>query len=147
MMPFGVEERRSGQAAESVVLPGAEFPLGATPTPENTNFAVVSAADGVLPCLFDSLGAEIQIPLPERDGGVWHGFVPGIGPVQAYGYRVTDPYDPRRGFRCNPAKLLLDPYARGWDGLRPVSCRRGRAAPNRGSAYPGRPGRCLRSPW
>ena len=110
------EERRPGQAAENAAPPGAEFPLGATPTAEGTNFAVASAADGVLLCLFDSQGAETQIPLPERDGGVWHGFVPGIGPGQAYGYRATGPYDPCRGLRCNPAKLLLDPYARAIEG-------------------------------
>ena len=110
------EQRRSGQAAGNAALPGVEFPLGATPTAEGTNFAVASAADGVLLCLFDSQGAETQIPLPERDGGVWHGFVPGIGPGQAYGYRATGPYDPRRGLRCNPAKLLLDPYARAIEG-------------------------------
>jgi len=96
----------------SAALPGSEFPLGATPTAGGTNFAVASSADGVLLCLFDSRGAETQIPLGECDGGIWHGFVPGIGPVQAYGYRTTGPYDPRRGLRCNPAKLLLDPYAR-----------------------------------
>jgi isoamylase len=100
----------------STVLPGTEFPLGATPIAGGTNFAVASAADGVLLCLFDSQGAETQIPLEERDGGIWHGFVPGIGPGQAYGYRVTGPYDPRRGLRCNPAKLLLDPYARAVQG-------------------------------
>jgi glycogen operon protein len=98
------------------VLPGTEFPLGATPTAGGTNFAVASAADGVLLCLFDSQGEETQIPLGERDGGVWHGFVPEIGPGQAYGYRVTGPYDPHRGLRCNPAKLLLDPYTRAIQG-------------------------------
>jgi isoamylase len=97
-------------------LPGNEFPLGATPTAGGTNFAVASPADGVLLCLFDSRGAETQIPLRERDGGIWHGFVPGIGPGQAYGYRTTAPYDPRRGLRCNPAKLLLDPYTRAIEG-------------------------------
>ncbi|HEY6424097.1 MAG TPA: glycogen debranching protein GlgX [Pseudonocardiaceae bacterium] len=106
----------STAASHTVALPGSQFPLGATPGPEGTNFAVASAADGVLLCLFDSHGTETQIPLPERDGGVWHGFVPGVGPGQAYGYRATSPYDPRSGVRCNPAKLLLDPYARAIDG-------------------------------
>jgi glycogen operon protein len=100
-----------------VALPGTEFPLGAIPTAGGTNFAVASAADGVLLCLFDSQGTETQIPLRERDGGVWHGFVAGVGPGQAYGYRTTGPYDPRRGLRCNPAKLLLDPYARAIEGV------------------------------
>src|SRR5947207_199633 len=91
-------------------LPGEAFPLGATPDPGGTNFAVVSAGNGVLLCLFDGDGTETRVPLLERDGEVWHGYVPGVGPGQAYGYRVTGPYEPRRGLRCNPAKLLLDPY-------------------------------------
>src|SRR5207247_10754606 len=92
--------------------PGTPYPLGATPGPDGTNFAVASAADGVLLCLFDADGNETRIPLQERDGDVWHGFLPGVGPGQAYGYRAIGPYDPRRGVRCNPAKLRLDPYAR-----------------------------------
>jgi len=99
-----------------VALPGTAFPLGATPGPDGTNFAVACAGDGVLLCLFNSAGVETQVLLPERDGDVWHGFLPGVGPGQPYGYRVTGPYDPRRGLRCNPAKLLLDPYARAIDG-------------------------------
>ena len=67
-------------------------------------------------CLFDEAGAETQIPLLDYDAGVWHGFVPGIGAGQAYGYRAAGPYDPARGVRCNPAKLLLDPYARAVSG-------------------------------
>jgi isoamylase len=86
------------------------------PGPDGTNFAVASAADRVDLCLFDDTGAESRIPLPERDGEVWHGFVPGIGAGQAYGYRTSGPYDPRNGLRCNPAKLLLDPYARAIHG-------------------------------
>jgi isoamylase len=92
--------------------PGSPFPLGATRQEGGTNFAVASrAADGILLCLFDSSGAETQIPLQEVDAGVWHAFVPGVGPGQAYGYRATGPYDPGRGIRCHPAKLLTDPYA------------------------------------
>jgi isoamylase len=97
-------------------LPGLPFPLGATPGPDGTNFAVVSGGDGVLLCLFDRDGTETRVPLEERDGEIWHAFVPGVGPGQAYGYRVTGPYDPRRGLRCNPAKLLIDPYTRAVDG-------------------------------
>jgi glycogen operon protein len=97
-------------------LPGSPSPLGATLQPTGTNFAVASAADGVLLCLFEQDGNETQLPLPERDGEVWHGFVPGIGAGQAYGYRAIGPYEPRQGLRCNPAKLLLDPYARAIDG-------------------------------
>jgi isoamylase len=70
----------------------------------------------MLLCLFDEHGAETRIPLPDRDGDVWHGFVPGVGAGQAYGYRAAGPYDPGRGARCNPAKLLLDPYAKAITG-------------------------------
>jgi isoamylase len=104
------------QELELRMLPGASFPLGATPGPGGTNFAVVSGGDGVLLCLFDADGTERRVPLRERDGDIWHGFLPGVGPGQAYGYRVIAPYDPAQGMRCNPAKLLLDPYARAIDG-------------------------------
>ena len=67
-------------------------------------------------CLFDEAGREDRFRLPDYDGGAWHGFVPGIGPGQAYGFRVRGPYDTARGLRCNPAKLLLDPYARAIRG-------------------------------
>jgi isoamylase len=104
-------------AGKPQALPGSQFPLGATPQDGGTNFAVTSSiADAVTLCLFGSAGAETQIPLLDYDAGVWHGFVPGIGPGQAYGYRVTGPYDPGRGLRCNPAKLLIDPYARAISG-------------------------------
>ena len=98
-------------------LPGSQFPLGATVRDGGTNFAVASrVADGLVLCLFDEGGAETQIPLRDYDAGVWHAFVPGIRAGQAYGYRATGPYDPARGVRCNPAKLLLDPYARAFSG-------------------------------
>ena len=67
-------------------------------------------------CLFDETGAETQIPLLDNDADVWHAFVPGVGPGQAYGYRVSGPWNPAQGLRCNPAKLLLDPYARAVSG-------------------------------
>jgi isoamylase len=106
--------RDAGTAQE---LPGSQFPLGATPRDGGTNFAVASAvADAMTLCLFDDAGAESQVPLPDYDAGVWHGFVPGVGPGQAYGYRAAGPYDPARGLRCNPAKLLIDPYARAISG-------------------------------
>jgi glycogen operon protein len=99
------------------VIPGTPFPLGATPRDDGTNFAVASGVtDGMVLCLFDAAGAETQVPLLDCDAGVWHGFVPRVGPGQAYGYRATGPYDPGRGVRCNPAKLLLDPYARATTG-------------------------------
>jgi glycogen operon protein len=94
-------------------LPGTAFPLGATPRDGGTNFAVMSdIATGIVVCLFDAQGRETQVVLQERDAGVWHGFVPGVGPGQMYGYRALGPYDPARGFRCNPSKLLVDPYAK-----------------------------------
>jgi isoamylase len=81
------------------------------------NFAVASGvADGVEVCLFDEGGGETRVRLPDYDDGVWHGFVPGAGHGQAYGYRVHGPWEPGRGVRCNPAKLLLDPYARAVRG-------------------------------
>jgi glycogen operon protein len=99
------------------VRPGRRFPLGATPGPGGTNFAVSSGvADGMLLCLFDDAGAETRVALPDYDAGVWHGFVEGVGAGQAYGYRATGPWDPARGLRCNLAKLLLDPYARATTG-------------------------------
>jgi len=108
-----LEDRTAAAAA----LPGSQFPLGATVTETGTNFAVVSdAADGMILCLFDKNGAETRIPVADNDGGVWHVFVPGVGAGQAYGYRATGPWDPARGLRCNPAKLLLDPYARAISG-------------------------------
>src|SRR5581483_9756494 len=105
----------------AAALPGTPFPLGATPGEQagmvGTNFAIASSvADGVTLCLFDKTGQETQIPLRDNDADVWHAFVPGIGPGQAYGYRVDGPWDPGRGLRCNHAKLLLDPYAKAISG-------------------------------
>jgi len=98
------------------ILAGRAAPLGATCGPDGTNFAVSSNGEEVRLCLFGADGSEMQLVLPERDGDIWHGFVPGIGPGQAYGFRVTGPYDRARGLRYNPAKLLLDPYARAIHG-------------------------------
>jgi isoamylase len=116
-----VEVPASSGAASSgrpvTALPGSPFPLGATVRDGGTNFAVASAAaDGMVLCLFDAGGAETQVPLRDYDAGVWHAFVPGAGAGQAYGYRAAGPYDPARGVRCDPAKLLLDPYARALSG-------------------------------
>ena len=98
-------------------LLGSPFPLGPDVRDGGTNFAVeAAAADGMLVCLFDGNGAETQIPLLDYDAGVWHGFVPGTGAGQAYGYRAGGRYDPGSGLRFNPAKLLLDPYARAFTG-------------------------------
>jgi isoamylase len=98
------------------ILPGRADPLGATPSGGGTNFAVSSGGDEVTLCLVDADGAETRLVLPERDGDIWHGFVPGVRPGQPYGFRVSGPYDPACGLRYNPAKLLLDPYARAIDG-------------------------------
>jgi isoamylase len=97
--------------------PGRPYPLGATPASDGTNFAVASGiADGVALCLFDEAGVETQLPLVEQDAGIWHGFAPGVKAGQRYGYRVSGPYSPAAGLRCNPNKLLLDPYARAITG-------------------------------
>ena len=99
------------------IWPGRPFPLGATPDGSGTNFAVASQpAEQVVLCLFDAGGQQASLALPEVHDGIWHGYVPGIGAGQRYGYRVAGPYDPARGLRCNPAKLLLDPYAKATDG-------------------------------
>ena len=93
--------------------PGTAYPLGATFDGNGTNFALFSEiADGVELCLFDEDLNETKVELTEVDGYVWHGYLPGVQPGQRYGYRVSGPWDPEKGLRCNPAKLLLDPYAK-----------------------------------
>ncbi|GAB3590040.1 glycogen debranching protein GlgX [Angustibacter peucedani] len=97
--------------------PGKPYPLGATFDGTGVNFALFSeVAERVELCLVDDAGAETRVEVNENDGFVWHVFVPGIQPGQRYGYRVHGPYDPKSGRRCNPAKLLLDPYAKAIDG-------------------------------
>jgi isoamylase len=103
------------------VWPGTAYPLGATWDGAGTNFALFSeVAEQVELCLLDGDDpgqlAETRITLTEVDGFVWHGYLPGVGPGQRYGYRVHGPYEPRRGHRCNPAKLLLDPYGKAVEG-------------------------------
>ena len=99
------------------IWPGTAYPLGATYDGSGVNFALFSeVAERVELCLFDEDGAETRIELPEVDGLVWHAFLPGVEPGQRYGYRVYGPYDPASGHRCNPNKLLLDPYAKAIDG-------------------------------
>ena len=100
------------------VLPGTRFPLGATPDHAGTNFALFSEhANRVELCLFDDNGQnERRIPLTEVTAHAWHGYLPGIGPGQRYGYRVSGPWQPKAGLRFNPAKLLIDPYARALTG-------------------------------
>jgi isoamylase len=104
-------------ARVTYALPGRPSPLGATPRDGGVNFAVASSvAEAVEVCLVSDSGKESRFRLPDYDGGAWHGFVPGIGLGQAYGFRVHGPYDAARGLRCNPAKLLLDPYTRAVRG-------------------------------
>src|SRR4051794_37840739 len=99
------------------VWPGRPYPLGATPDDEGTNFSLFSeSADAVDLCLFDGAGVETRIRLPEASAHRFHGFVPGVGPGQRYGFRVHGPFDPAAGHRSNPNKLLLDPYAKAIDG-------------------------------
>lgn len=96
---------------------GHPFPLGASVAGDGVNFALFSRhAEQVLLCLFDEAGRETRIPLPEREGYVWHGHIAGLGPGQRYGYRVQGPYRPRDGHRFNTNKLLVDPYARSLTG-------------------------------
>ena len=97
--------------------PGSPSPLGASWDGEGTSFALFSAsAEAVDLCLFDGSGRETRLPLEERTGHVWHGYLPGIGPGHEYGYRVDGPFDPAVGLRHNPSKLLVDPYARAMTG-------------------------------
>ena len=99
------------------IWPGSPYPLGATYDGGGTNFAIFSeVAERIELCLFDDNDAETRLRLPERDGMVWHGYLPRIGPGQRYGYRVHGPYELAAGLRCNPHKLLLDPYAKAIDG-------------------------------
>ena len=97
---------------------GTPNPLGATFDGDGVNFAVFSRhATRVSLCLFDAAGAETQIiALPEREGHVWHGYIPGMRPGQQYGYRMHGPYRPAEGHRFNPYKLLVDPYAKRLTG-------------------------------
>src|SRR5690625_3296846 len=99
------------------IWPGQPYPLGATFNGSGTNFAIYSSvAEKVELCLLDDDGAEERVELTEMDADVWHAYLPGINPGQRYGYRVHGPHDPANGHRCNPAKLLLDPYAKAIDG-------------------------------
>src|SRR5262245_1386234 len=95
---------------------GKPDPLGATWDGEGVNFAVFSEnATSVELCLFEHAGAErewVRIPMPQRTESVWHVRVTGIEPGQCYGFRVHGPFDPASGHRFNPAKVVLDPYAR-----------------------------------
>jgi isoamylase len=102
---------------EIEVWPGRGYPLGATFDGAGTNFALFSeVAEAVDLCLFDDSGHETRVRIDEVDAFSWHAYLPNVGPRQRYGYRVHGPYDPERGIRCNPYKLLLDPYAKAIEG-------------------------------
>ncbi|AOW94454.1 glycogen debranching enzyme GlgX [Rhodococcus sp. WMMA185] len=98
-------------------MPGSPFRLGAQVTDEGTRFAVHAPdAELVQVCLISRAGEETRIDLTERTYGIWHGVVAGVGAEQEYGYRAHGPWDPTNGFRFNPAKLLIDPWARRMTG-------------------------------
>ena len=102
------------------VRPGSPAVLGAHWDGEGTNFALCSErATAVELCLFDGpddAREAFRVPLQERTGPVWHGYLPDLRPGHLYGYRVHGPWAPEQGHRFNPAKLLLDPYARAITG-------------------------------
>ena len=99
------------------VWPGQAYPLGAVYDGFGTNFSLFSEiAERVELCLFDEAGDETRLELREVTGYCWHAYLPSVEPGQRYGFRVYGPWDPGNGHRCNPDKLLLDPYAKAIDG-------------------------------
>ena len=99
------------------IRPGSMYLLGANYDGSGVNFALFSqVADKVELCLFDEDDKETRIEMTEQNSYVWHNYISGIQPGQRYGYRVYGPYDPAKGMRCNPNKLLLDPYAKAIEG-------------------------------
>ena len=99
------------------IRPGSMYPLGASYDGAGVNFALFSqVAQKVELCLFDEEDHETRVEMTEQNSYVWHNYLPGIQPGQRYGYRVYGPYDPMKGLRCNPNKLLLDPYAKAIEG-------------------------------
>jgi len=107
----------AGEPVRPTVWPGTAYPLGATYDGAGTNFSVFSeVADRVELCLIDDDGHETRINLDEVDGFVWHAYLPAISPGQRYGFRVHGPWNPANGDRCDPSKLLLDPYGKSFHG-------------------------------
>jgi isoamylase len=99
------------------VWPGQPFPLGPVWDGGGTNFSLFSEnAESVELCLFDDEDRETRLPVTERTAFNWHCYVPGVAPGQRYGYRVHGDYAPEEGHRFNPAKLLIDPYAKAIEG-------------------------------
>lgn len=97
--------------------PGSPYPLGPVFDGGGTNFSIFAeVAERIELCLIDADGVETRGVMPERNGLIWHGYLPRIGPGQRYGYRIHGPHDPARGLRCNSAKLLLNPYAKAIEG-------------------------------
>jgi isoamylase len=108
-----VDERAPGIKQRMKVWPGQPYPLGASYTGAGTNFSLFSEiAERVELCLFDEQGNQTCVDLPEVTGYCWHGYLPEVEPGQRYGFRVHGPWAPADGHRCNPSKLLLDPYAK-----------------------------------
>jgi isoamylase len=101
------------------VMPGKPYPLGAVWDGKGVNFAIFSEnATRVELCLFnqDDSQETARVPFEEYHNQVWHAYLPDVRPGQKYGYRVHGPYEPNSGHRFNPAKLLIDPYARAITG-------------------------------
>jgi glycogen operon protein len=112
-----IDRAAGGDDMTIAIAPGHASPLGATYDGRGVNFSVFSAvAERVDLCLFDANDHETSVPLPEVDAFCWHGYVAGLAPGQRYGFRVHGPWRPGEGLRCNPAKLLMDPYARAVRG-------------------------------
>ena len=112
--PFAISSTRTG---ESVELTGQPEPLGATVTDGGTNFAVWAPdAERVELCLLTHDGGHLNLDMTGHTKGVFHVFVPDVGAGQEYGFRVHGPWQPERGLRFNPAKLLVDPYAKAITG-------------------------------
>ena len=111
-------ERDSAPMSEAIeTWPGRFYPLGAAYDGAGTNFSLFSeVAEGVELCLFDADGGEQRVELEEVEAFCWHAYLPAVTPGQRYGYRVSGPWAPDKGQRCNPAKLLLDPYAKAVEG-------------------------------
>ncbi|WP_435082045.1 glycogen debranching protein GlgX [Gordonia hongkongensis] len=115
--PIQAEALVQPEPAPIPVWPGTPYPLGATYDGVGTNFSLFSeVAEAVELCLIDREGHERRIRLEEVDGYCWHCYLPNVGPGQFYGFRVYGPYDPSRGLRCDPSKLLLDPYGKAFHG-------------------------------
>ncbi len=112
-----VDATLSTDPDQLMVWPGTAYPLGATYDGAGTNFSLFSeVADTVELCLIAKDGSETRVRLDEVDGYVWHCYLPSVAPGQRYGYRIHGPYDPAKGLRCDPSKLLVDPYGKSFHG-------------------------------